>query len=99
MMNKKDHHMSSHHEHLMEEHKRHGMRMDHERAMHSMHGATYKHEEDKPAMPKEGHMIGGFGCNDFKKEADPIAYGQAAGPLIGKDMSRIEDQFKDYHWD
>lgn len=103
-MHKKGHHMmsehhGSHREHLMAEHERHGMRMDHERAMHSMHGPLYKHEEDKPALPKEGHLMGGFGCSDFKAEADPIAYGQAGGELHKKDMGKIESQFKHYHWD
>lgn len=104
MVHRKGHHMmhedhGSHHEHLRAEHERHGHRLHHEHEIHNMSHSLYKHEEDRPKQPKEGHLEHGSGCNDFKKEADPIAYGQAAGPLVGKDMHRIESQFKDYHWD
>lgn len=67
--------------------------------------SVYRNEVEKPAMPKEGHEgpgMGdrpGMGCKDFKGEADPIAYGQAAGPGMKSDHSKIEGQFKDYHWD
>ncbi len=38
----------------------------------------YENEVEKPSIPAEGRMEHGMGCMDFKGEADPIAYGQAA---------------------
>ena len=70
---------------------------------HSSHG-VYRNEVEKPEMPMEGHPgMGegdrpGMGCMDFKGQADPIAMGQAQGHMK-EDHSRIESQFKDYHWD
>jgi len=95
-----DHHMMAedHRHHLEAEHRRHGERIHHESAMHQRHG-MYKHEEDKPAQPSQGHMIPGFGAEDFKAQADPIAYGQAAKQGMGSDMKKIHGQFKEYHWD
>lgn len=64
----------------------------------------YRNEVEMPevaAMANPGAGEGdrpGMGCCDFKKEADPIAYGQAQGHMK-MDHRRIESQFKDYHWD
>lgn len=66
--------------------------------MKKAHG-QYEHEVEKPHLPEEGHMPKGMGCHEFKGEADPIAYGQAGGPLSMKDQKKISGQMKDYHWD
>jgi len=69
----------------------------------STHG-LYRNEVEKPEMAAMAHPGAdqgdrpGMGCMDFKREADPIAYGQAQGHMK-EDHSRIESQFKDYHWD
>jgi hypothetical protein len=63
------------------------------------HHAMYKNEVDEPHEPPQGHMIQGMGMEDFKGEADPIAYGQAGKPGMSSDMKKINSQFKDYHWD
>jgi len=95
---------------MLEEHRRHGERLHQEMVMHHkkhpMHkgrmehsSMPYEHEVDKPKMPSDGHMIPGFGIEDFKGEADPIAYGQAAGEGMKSDMRKIQAQFKQYHWD
>jgi len=91
-----------HKEHLKEEHMRHGERMHHESAMHEMSGRksnVYEHEVDKPAMPKEGHLIADQGMREFLKDADPIAYGQASMEGCKADHKRMTSQFKEYHWD
>lgn len=62
------------------------------------HG-QYENEMERPALPKEGHMMKGMGCADMKSQADPIAMGQAGGKLHAKDMGKIEGQMKHYHWD
>jgi hypothetical protein len=65
---------------------------------HGMKG-HYKHETEHPAVPHEGHMESGWGCHDFKGQADPIAYGQASGEGCKSDQKKMHSQFKDYHWD
>lgn len=95
------------HEHKGMEHKMsHSGPMEHfhqsmrEESSHHM----YKNEVEMPEMAAMAHPgMGegdrpGMGCMDFKKEADPIAYGQAQGHMK-EDHRRIESQFKDYHWD
>lgn len=77
----------------MKHHSEHG----HHHHSHGHHG-VYKNEVEKPAMPHEGHMEHGMGCADFKGEADPIAYGQSAGPGFKSDMKKISSQMKEYHW-
>jgi len=84
--------------HLMDEYKRHGERIHQEIAMHERHG-IYKHEEEYPKQPSQGHMIPGFGAEEFKGQADPIAYGQAAKQGMASDMKKIHGQFKNYGWD
>lgn len=64
-----------------------------------MKHASYKNEVDEPSMPSYGHMDKGFGCHDFKKQADPIAYGQASSSGCKSDEKKISSQFKEYHWD
>ena len=65
----------------------------------------YRNEVEMPEMAAEAHpgmgqgAMPGMGCRDFKGEADPIACGQAGGPLMERDEKRIHSQFKDYHWD
>jgi hypothetical protein len=59
----------------------------------------YRNEEEKPSMPKEGHMLRGMGVDDMKGEAMPIAYGQASKEGCKRDNGRISSQFKDYHWE
>ena len=58
-----------------------------------------KNEVEKPSVPKEGHLEHGMGMHEFKKEADPIAYGQASGPGCKSDSNKIHSQMKQYHWD
>lgn len=74
----------------------------HEMKGHSSHG-IYRNEVEKPEQPHMNHISPmqnmGYGMQDFKGEADPIAYGQAGGPGCKKDEGRIHSQFKDYHWD
>lgn len=100
----KDHHMMAedhegHGHHLAAEHRRHGERIHHEMFMHKKgHHGMYKHEEDHPSMPAQGHMLSGMGAEDFKAEADPIAYGQAGKAGMESDMKKIHAQFKQYHW-
>ena len=97
-----------HHEHHHEHHDgHHGHHMSHH--MHHKHHSgghgIYKNEVEKPEMAAMGHEgpgmadRPGMGCMDFKGEADPIAYGQAGGPGMKSDHSKIEAQFKEYHWD
>jgi hypothetical protein len=65
---------------------------------HSSHG-MYRNEVEKPHQPMQGHMIHGFGMDEFKKDADPIAYGQASSQGCQSDHKKIMGQFKEYHWD
>ena len=58
-----------------------------------------KHEVEEPSLPHEGHLESGMGCGEFKKAADPIAYGQAGGKLWAADEKKIHSQMKEYHWD
>lgn len=68
-------------------------------------GGIYRNEVEKPeiaAMGNEGPGMGaepGFGCMDFKGQADPIALGQAAAQGLKADEARMRSQYKDYHWD
>lgn len=59
----------------------------------------YENEVEKPVAPKEGMAMAGMGMHDFKKEADPIAYGQASMEGCRADEKRMSAQFKDYHWE
>lgn len=69
-----------------------------------MKNGVYKNEVEKPAMPMEGTPgpgmgdMPGYGCMDFKKEADPIALGQAGKSGCKSDERKIHSQFKDYNW-
>lgn len=68
---------------------------------HSMKGSHVhgEHQTEPWSHPPVGAAPHMMGCNDLKKEADPIAYGQAGGPLYAKDEGRIHSQMKHYHWD
>lgn len=68
--------------------------MGHENAKH-----IYRHEEEEPSMPMQGHLDHGMGCNEFKGEAMGIAYGQAGEKGCASDSKKIRSQFKDYHWE
>ncbi len=65
----------------------------------------YRNEVEKPELAATAHPGPGqgakpdMGCMSYKGQADSIALGQAAGPGSKQDMSRINSQFKDYHWD
>ncbi len=63
------------------------------------HSGIYRNEVEKPELPSEGHMEHGYGCHEFKNEADSISAGQAGEEGIRKDEGRISSQKKDYHWD
>lgn len=86
---------------------KHKEHMHHEHAMHGHHSehshATYKNEVEKPAVPHFGHISAkenmGTGMDEWKGEADPIAYGQASKEGCASDRTKINSQFKDYHWD
>lgn len=56
----------------------------------------YRHEEDRPKPAKQGHMLHGLGCEDFKKEAMDIAYGQAGKGGCSSDHKKIASQMKHY---
>ncbi len=64
--------------------------------------ATYKNEVEKPSIPPfntiapESNM--GMGMDEWKDQADPIAYGQASEAGCKSDRGKIQSQFKDYHW-
>ena len=62
------------------------------------HG-QYENEVEKPHVPMSGHMLRGEGLHEFKGQADPIAYGQAAGPGFKSDNRKMNSQMKHYHWD
>lgn len=59
----------------------------------------YEHEVEKPAMPKEGHMMSGMGMGEFKGQADSIAYGQAGIQGCKSDSAKIKSQMKNYSWE
>jgi hypothetical protein len=59
----------------------------------------YKNEVEKPAMPSEGRLMPGMGCEDMKSEGDPIVYGQASKQGCKSDTGKIKSQMKEYHWD
>jgi len=47
----------------------------------------------------EGHKESGYGLDEFKKEADPIVYGQAGHAGCKSDQGKIKSQMKGYHWE
>ena len=63
------------------------------------HSGIYRNEVEKPPLPSEGHMESGYGCHEFKNEADSIAVGQAGKEGVGRDSGRISSQAKHYNWD
>jgi hypothetical protein len=65
---------------------------------HQAHG-QYENEVEKPHVPSHGHQEGGMGLDSFKKEAAPIAYGQAGVEGCKSDMRKIEGQMKHYYWE
>ena len=65
---------------------------------HESHG-IYRNEVEKPHIPMDGHMEKGWGCNEFKNEADPIAIGQSGEAGMRSDESKMHAQFKNYGWD
>jgi len=76
--------------------------MHHMHHSHEGHG-MYRNEVEKPAVPPFNHISAmenmGEGMHEFKGDADPIAYGQAAEEGCRSDKGKIHAQFKDYHWD
>ncbi len=66
------------------------------------HG-QYENEVEKPSLPHEGHLsdigLHGSGLHEFKRECDPIAYGQASEEGCRADSKRLASQARDYHWD
>lgn len=93
-----EHHEAHHGMHHGGHHGHHGHHMGSHSGSHSGHG-VYKNVVEMPEIPQEGHMESGYGCMSFKREADPIALGQAGGAGVKTDEGRIHSQFKDYHWD
>ncbi len=85
--------------HKMHMHDGHHMSDGHKMHDHGM----YKNEVERPAPPAFGHIDAkenvGMGMREWKGEADPIAYGQAAAEGCKSDEKKIHSQFKDYHWD
>lgn len=75
---------------------RHEMRM-HKGRGHSSHG-LYRHEEDRPHQPMQGHPEHGHGAEDMKAQAMDIAYGQSGHAGMLADDKRLRSQFKNYHW-
>ena len=63
-----------------------------------MEKSGYKHETDKPSAPKEGTQSNEWGCDDFKKEAHDIAFGQASNSGCSSDGGKVKSQFKNYNW-
>ncbi len=63
------------------------------------HDHVYKNEVEMPHMPSEGHMMKGMGVDDYRKGADPIAYGQSGKPGMASDEKKIHSQMKQYHWE
>lgn len=63
-----------------------------------MKKSGYKNEEDKPSIPKEGTLSREMGCDDYKKEAMDISYGQAGKSGCSSDSGKIKSQMKQYHW-
>jgi len=80
---------------------RHEMK-HHSHKMHESHG-MYRNEVERPPPPAFGHIDAmenmGMGMHEWKGEADPIAYGQAAEEGCKSDEGKIHSQFKNYHWD
>jgi len=64
---------------------------------------VYKNEVERPSIPPFNTISAeqniGLGMQDWKKDADPIAYGQAAKEGCKSDNTKVHSQFKDYHWD
>lgn len=84
--------------HMKDEAMRHGQRIHHEKAMHDRQTGDYMNEVEEPKLPPVGHMDHTMGMHDFKREAYPIAYGQAGKEGCRSDMKKIQSQFKNYHW-
>jgi len=59
-------------------------------------GVHYEHEVEKPSPPAQGHMMKGWGLDDFKSSAMDIAYGQAGKAGCESDQKKIHSQFKTY---
>lgn len=63
----------------------------------------YKNVVEMPELPPMGSISPkenmGMGMQDFKGDADPIAYGQAGEAGCKSDMGKIRSQFKNYGWD
>jgi hypothetical protein len=85
--------------HKMHMHEHEGMHHGHKMHSHGM----YKNEVERPPEPPFGHISArenmGTGMDEWKGEADPIAYGQASKEGCSSDRGKINSQFKDYHWD
>jgi hypothetical protein len=62
------------------------------------HEASYEHETDKPAEPKQGKESESMGCSDYKSQAMDTAYGQASKSGCKSDGSKILGQYKNYGW-
>ncbi len=64
---------------------------------------VYRNEVERPSIPPFNHISPkenmGHGMDDWKDQADPIAYGQASEAGCKSDKGKIMGQFKDYHWD
>lgn len=56
----------------------------------------YKNEMEFPKEAPKGHMMSGMGMDDFKKEAQDIAYGQAGKSGCSSDQKKIMSQMKSY---
>jgi hypothetical protein len=59
----------------------------------------YEHGTDMPKVAKGGHAMKGMGCDDFKRQAMPISYGQAGKSGCSSDQSKISSQMKHYGWE
>jgi hypothetical protein len=58
-----------------------------------------EHGTDMSREPKGGGKADNTGgLADYKGEADPIAFGQAAPQGFRSDEKKMSSQFKDYHW-
>ena len=94
-------------EHMEHPHKGHRMGKEHfgQSMREESSKGMYRNQVEMPEMAAEAHAgpgegaMPGMGCMDFKGQADPIAMGQAGGPLGREDERRIDSQFKNYHWD
>jgi hypothetical protein len=90
-MKHKMHHSEKHHH---DGHHKHSMHHMHE----SAHG-IYKNQVEMPELAPMGHMEHGYGCMEFKGEADSIAMGQSGPEGAKSDEHKIHSQMKQYHWD